>query len=169
MASVEPEAQVRQATQQLLAMARTLTWNGISDNCVFILSEIQDSQDNLHVQRRNMVLENKAKHPQPLQAILLDLSRIFSESYDINFYIFRAERKRTIIDVRFYSKSALTTSFRQQVADNPSMLHAKVTLPLHHQKGKFDINWAYHEVSDWLRPKWLHTLSRQLARFLAAN
>jgi len=45
MTSNTLQKEIEEANPKLLDAARELTWNKISENCMFILSEIKDSQE----------------------------------------------------------------------------------------------------------------------------
>ncbi len=138
-----------EAVLQLLDLARKLSWNKISDNCKYILTEIKGSQENFHVQRVLRRKENDRKVPMTLEELMPALQNLYDDFYDINLHIYRATNNMTIIDFRYYPKSALDEDYRQHVLHNPPMLHCKVAQPpwLTDKKEKFDINWEHKQ---WL-------------------
>ncbi|MGI4737518.1 MAG: hypothetical protein ACRYG7_20315 [Janthinobacterium lividum] len=142
------------AVPQLLKLARELTWNYISDNCLFILSEITDEPMNAHQQRRVAKRLNNAKQPLPLADLAPALHQLHGNLHDINLYIYRATREVTIVDVRYYPRSSLAPAYRAQVAELPSMLHVKVATPpwlaLMEPLPRFDINWERRVTWAWL-------------------
>jgi hypothetical protein len=140
---------IEEAVSELLELARKLTWNKISDNCKFIVSEIKNSEDNFHVQRRVRKKENDLKIPVTLQEQMPVLQQLYENFYDINLYVYRATKNLTIIDIRYYPKSSLDPEYRQTVMHNKSMFHCKLATPpwLSDKKVKFDINWEHKE---WL-------------------
>ena len=140
--------QIREAVLKLLDTSRDLTWNKISDNYKFILTEIKDSQDNFRVQRKLNKKENDKKVPVPLEELMPTLQNLYNDLYDINLYIYKATRSLTTIDIRFYSKSSLDKDYRQTVLQNPPMLHCKIAMPswLTDTNEKFDINWEHKQM-----------------------
>ncbi|GAB2815688.1 hypothetical protein [Ferruginibacter profundus] len=140
---------IEEAIPVLLELAREVTWNKISDNCKFIVSEIKNSGDNFHVQRRMRKKENDLKIPLTLQQQMPTLQQLYENFYDINLHIYKATKNLTIIDIRYYPKSSLDQEYKQQVMNNKPMLHSKITIPawVSDKKNKFDINWEHKE---WL-------------------
>jgi len=143
------QKETEEAVAKLLDLTRELTWNKISDNCKFILTEIKDSQENFHVQRVLRKRKNDRKVPMTLVELMPTLRNLYDDFYDINLHIYRATKSMTIIDFRYYSKSSLDPDYRQSVLHNPPMLHCKVAQPpwLTDKKEKFDINWEHKQ---WL-------------------
>ena len=133
---------VEEMIPSLLDLARSLTWNKISDNCRFVLTEIKESKVEFH-SRQKLVL-NGLKEPVTFEEIIQLLQQRYENLYDINLYIYRSEATSTIIEIQYYPKSALDQAFRKQVLHHPPMLHCKVNMPPWISKGKkFDINWAH--------------------------
>ena len=149
--------QIEEAVPKLLAMAKEMTWNKLSDNCKFILTEIKESQEDFHVQRQLRKQENDKKIPVSLQVLMPTLQSLYDDFYDINLYIYKATKKLTIIDIRYYPKSSLAEDFRQNVLHRLPMFHCKVSLPpwLSEKKEKFDINWELNEGMNKWRLFWL--------------
>jgi hypothetical protein len=153
---------ILKATQSLLDLAREVSWNKISDNCRYIVSEIKDSADNFMVQRRRIKAENRQKIPCTLSDIIPKLREKYDELYDINLHIDKAINGLTIIDIRYYSRLSLDTDYRAKVSMQAPMLHSKVTNPPYRVEGKrFDINWE----NENLRYKWNSFLLRAQIRF----
>ena len=148
-----------QMVPQLLRMARELTWNTISDNCRFILTEIPNTPLDFHALRTYYKRQNEAKRPVFLESLVPVLQQLYPNLHDINLYIYKSTPQLTVIDIRYYPRTSLTEAYRQQVAANPPMLHAKVAHPpwlaLATKTTKFDINWERRLV--WARWKmfWL--------------
>lgn len=138
-------ADLEQMVPRLLNMARELTWNTISDNCRFILTETPNTSVDAHARRTFYKQQNEAKQPVSLQALLPTLQRLYPTLHDINLIIYKSTPRLTIIDIRCYPRTSLTEAYRQQVAANPPMLHCKVAHPPGHalatKPEKFDINW----------------------------
>lgn len=145
MTSDNLEQEIQEAIPQLLNMARGMSWNKISDNCKFILTEIKDSNRNFNDQRRLAKKENERKTPLLLQQVMPLLKDRYKNLYDINLYIYKSRKNLTVIDIRYYQKSSLDKDYRQKVTDNPPMIHSKVAIPawLLDENEKFDINWEH--------------------------
>jgi hypothetical protein len=133
------------AVVALLFMVKEQTFNELSDNCRFILTEIKDAETNFDEQRRLRKLENDKKVPVPLDELIPTLQTLFNNLYDINLHVYLSSKDLTIIDIRYYAKSSLDEEFRQKVLTVPPMLHCKIANPpLHSDKSeKFDINWEH--------------------------
>jgi len=135
------------AVPTLLSMATELTWNKISGNLKFILTEIKDNELNFHEQRLVTKKENDKKTPENLDKISSTLKEIYDNLHDINLQIYRSKKNLTIIDVRYYSRISLDENYRGKIKGNQPMLHCKVPMPpwLSNKKEKFDVNWQHYE------------------------
>lgn len=151
------EIEIKEAIPRLFEMARNLTRNKISYNYKLILTEIKNSSENFHEERKINKLVNDKKVPVSLMELMPTLKKLYSNFYDINLHIYKAKRDITIIDFRYYPKSSLNKDFRAKILDNPPMLHCKVAHPpwLSDKKEKFDINWEHYEGLNKLRLLWL--------------
>lgn len=148
--------QIEEAVPGLLRMAKEMTWNKLSRNCKFILTEIIESQENFHLQRQMRKQGNDKKISVTLPELMPTLHSLYNDLYDINLYIYRATKRVTIIDIRYYLKSSLDKNYRQEVLHKPPTLHCKVSLPpwVSGKKKKFDINWELNEGMNKLRFFW---------------
>ncbi|WP_369615390.1 hypothetical protein [Flavobacterium sp. CFS9] len=138
------EEQIENLTIRLLEMVNLYCWNDISENLVYILSDISKVEsENFFIQRRNRNKLNKKKRPKSFNEAISDLEEIYDSIYDINLYVYKSEKHQTIIDIRYFLKSDLGSEFDKTIANNPPMLHCKITLPPYRKndKSKFDINW----------------------------
>ena len=145
--------EIEKAIPMLIKMGRDLTWNKISDNCRFILSEIINVDTTAHEERDRRLKENKKKTPVTFSEIMPLLRRLYEDLYDINLYIYKSSKKLTIIDIRYYPKYSIDEVYRQEIINNPPMLHCKIALPpwLSDKKEKFNINWEHNKR--WIRWK----------------
>jgi len=134
-------------TDDLLEMARNLTWNEISGDCKYILTEIIDSDKNFIEQRKIRKRLNDLKIPKELNQIVSVLKDIFEDIYDLNLYVYKAKAEQTIIEIQYYPKSSLDKDYFEKVKDNSPMHHCKISTPpyLNDNKIKFDINWEHSE------------------------
>jgi len=139
---------LKQSIPKLLAMADEMCTNNISRNCMFILTEIKDSNDNFFKQRQANIKTNNKKTPVTFDEILLQLKNIYAHIYDLNIEVYNANKNTTIIDIRYYPKSSLDESFRTSVINNLPMLHCKIATPpwLENKNKKFNINWQHQTI-----------------------
>jgi len=137
------ENKIESLTKVLLEMARESCWNTISDNCVYIMSEIKEEGLNFSEQRKRRKKINEKKEVKSIEEISANLERIYSNLYDVNLHIYKAERKRTIIEIRYFSKSSLDKEFLKEVNDKEPMFHCKVAIPPYqkNKSEKYDVNW----------------------------
>ena len=138
------QEEIMEATGKLLELANENCYNVISNNCKYILTEIDDSNfSNLQEIRRNRINLNLEKKPRSIENIVKEITALYSDLYDVNLHVFQSETENTIIDVRYYLKSKLNEEYKSQVVDNDPMLHIKIALPNFQEipKVKFDINW----------------------------
>lgn len=148
---------LKKATSSLIDMAKELCWNTISDDCVYIISEIDDSVGNNFIERAKIRKKNNDKKtPKSLSEIIPKLHQIFDNLYDINLYIYRALPNKTIIEIRYFLKTSHTPEYYPTIKNNPPMLHCKVATPpyasdfFNTTKMKFDIHWEL----DSIRHQW---------------
>jgi hypothetical protein len=148
--------QIEESVRALVTMAKEMTWNHISNNYSYILTEIKDSSENFHEQRKIQKRENGQKVPISIKDMLLIINTLYDNIYDLNFQIHKATKNDTIIEISYYPKSSLEPHFRQKVSDNPPMIHCKVVIPpwLLDKKKKFDINWEHREMLKQMRLLW---------------
>jgi hypothetical protein len=131
-----------EASKALVELAKEICWNEISDDYLYILTEIQNSSDNFEVQQKRRALENSKKIPGKMQSVILELEILYSNIYDINLHIYEAQSDKTIIEIRYFVKSSLDPAYEEKVIDTSPMLHCKVAHPPSLQEGeKFDVNW----------------------------
>lgn len=130
------------ASNSLLQLARALSFNTISDNSLYIISEIPKEIIDLRAERRISNRNNRNKKPVELNDAIADLEILYPILYDINLFIYKSKKNLTIIDIRYFSRSSLDLEYRKLVENKPPMLHSKVTYPPYHKDGeKLDINW----------------------------
>lgn len=111
----------------LEALVEECCWNKISNNYLYILTDISELEySNFHELRTTIRKINNKKRPKDLDSVLKSLTEIYSDLYDINCYIFRAEKDFTIVEIQYYKKSNLDRDFAKKVRDNPPMYHARV-------------------------------------------
>ncbi len=164
MTSETLETDIKEMTDKLIQLARDHCWNEISDNCLYILSEIKDDgHENLFEQRANRIKENKLKEPKSLKEATAALLDIYHKLYDINFYVYKAQKSTTIIEIRYYPKSSLDNEFRETVLDKSPMTHCKVSMPQYadRKSDKFDVNWEFGGLRhQWKMYWWKRSLEK---------
>jgi hypothetical protein len=130
------------ATESLLTLARSSSYNKISSNCLYILSEIPKGIMDSESQRKLKAIQNRQKQPVELAKLIPDLELLYPNLHDINLLIYRAESNLTIVDIRYFARKSLEEDYRKLVEDNPPFLVSKVAFPPYHDEGqKIDINW----------------------------
>lgn len=146
------ELNLKEATSTLLEMARNSCWNYISQNTSYIISEIKNDSRNFKIQRIEKNKVNRKKKPVSLQKVTSELKSIYEDLYDINLVIYKSQKDKTIVDIRYYLKSSLETNYYETVKNNEPMLHCKVGIPqyAHGKSKKYDVNWELGGI----RHKW---------------
>ncbi|MBK8556016.1 MAG: hypothetical protein IPL65_09755 [Lewinellaceae bacterium] len=72
------------ATEKLLDLAKAHAWNAISDNCLYIISEVEAAVDqNFFAVRKIRKQSNQHKQPKPLPGAVSELKRIYVDLYDV--------------------------------------------------------------------------------------
>lgn len=131
-------------------MAADICWNKISRNCVYILSEIDETIGKNYFELAKIRKKiNDKKTPKPLSEIVADVTKIYDNLYDINLFIYKSLRNKTIIEIRYVLKTSHTEEFYPTIKDNEPMLHCKISKPfyvtaspnLNKGERKFDVNW----------------------------
>ncbi|MGE3800105.1 MAG: hypothetical protein AB7H80_03725 [Candidatus Kapaibacterium sp.] len=150
------ETEIEQMTVALFQIARSRSWNKISDSCSYIISEIKESDLRTGSQfRRARRKANDVKSPMALQQAADELRSIYYNLHDVNLYIYKAVRTHTIVEIQYYSKSSLSEEYLEEMKDNTPTFHSKVTLPPYidpnDKERKFNINW---ELGGGLRHCW---------------
>lgn len=127
----------------LFNMAKDCCWNQLSNNCLYLLSEIEDTEENFHEQRRRRRQQNSLKTPQTLAQILPTLEEIYDNLYDVNLYVYHAKKRITLIEIQYYPISSLDSAYAEKVRHRAPMFHSKITIPPYRKddEEKFDINW----------------------------
>lgn len=158
-------SEIQTIVVQLLELARDLSHNEISSNCYYILSEIENSEENTNERQKKRKKVNYKKTPKSLVAILTDLDVLFPKLFDVNLYIYKAKKDSTIIEIQYYSRSALDIDYQKITANQEPMLQCKVSVPPYASDSgeKFDINWELGT----LRHKWkLFWWKRKIKKYL---
>lgn len=154
------EQDMKNMMSSLLEMVRASCWNSISDNCMYIISEIKDSNEDSNQERVERNKINKKKIPQSFEVMIKQMKSIYPILYDVNLFVYKSEKHRTIIDVRYYPKTNFDKKYFEEVKDNAPMLHSKVAIPPYiatldnDKRKKFDINWELGGVRHQWKMFW---------------
>ncbi|MDN3594195.1 hypothetical protein [Zunongwangia endophytica] len=167
------ENKIIDATSSLLDMATDMCWNKISRKCDYIMSEIDNSiGGNLYEQAKIRKKINDKKTPKSVSEIVAELNKLFENLYDINLYIYKSLNNKTIVEIRYFLKTAHTAEFYSTIIDNEPMLHCKVSIPPYVAKKpnsdeiqkKFDVNWELGGIrQEW--NKFLGKLRYQIWKY----
>ena len=144
-------------------MARDSSFNNISDNCKFIISEIKHSDKNFFEQNKIRKTENEKKTPKPITDIIVELATLYSNLYDVNLYVYKADKNSTLIEIQYFSRSSLDIEYQKKSATQETMLHCKVAIPPYasDNKEKFDINWQLGTLNHKWKMFWWKWRTRQ--------
>lgn len=145
-----------EATDSLLAMARELTWNAISANCLYIVTNYQEKEE-FDIRGKVEKARYKKLVPQHLAEIMPQMLKLYPVLYDIILFVHKASNECTLIEIEYYPKSALDEDYRKTIEGNPPMLHCKVAHPFYSHfngKKKFDINWQNNSFSYKINSFW---------------
>lgn len=149
---------INDAVQDLLKMARDLSFNRISDNLFFIISKPEAEYEpsaNFYEKNKLRKKLNDAKPAMTFDAAVDWLRQHFDSIYEINLIVYRAEKKKTTIEICIREKNGVD----RETPSYLPMLISKVGIPpyadnsiswngynSHPVRKKFDINW---ELNPW--------------------
>lgn len=127
----------------LQRLAMISCWNKISSNFVFIVSDFNEFEGGSFSElRKSRNKVNKSKITLSLDSAIEILEREYQDLYDVNLYIFKADKKETIIEIQYYRKSNFEFDYLMMVKDNEPMYHSKISRPYYvRNNNKFDVNW----------------------------
>jgi len=145
-----------EAVQSLLKLARDSSFNVISENCTSIISEIKHSDKNFFDRNKIRKAENDKKTPKPLTDIIVDLETLFPNLYDVNLYVYKADKNSTLIEIQYFPRSSLDIEYQKTSETHETMLHCKVAIPPYasDKKEKFDINWQLGTINHKWKMFW---------------
>ncbi len=155
--------EISDAVQSLLKLARDSSFNKISDNCKFIISEIKHSDKNFFEQNKIRKTYNDKKTPKPLAEIIVELEILYPNLYDVNLYVYKADKYSTIIEIQYFPRSSLDIEYQKTYATQETMLHCKVAIPAYasDNKIKFDINWQLETINHKWKMFWWQWKTRK--------
>lgn len=147
---------IQKATESLIGMAKDLCFNNISNNYFYIISEIRNNESNAFARNKIRIKENSLKTPKPLAEILSELEELYPNFYDIYLYVYKAYKNKTVIEIQYFPRSALSYDYRLETQSKETMLHSKVVLPPYYTetKKKFDIHWEFVPVNHKWKMFW---------------
>jgi len=162
------EQNIRDAIPILIKMVKESCWNKMSENYSFILSEINNSEGKSFLEQRIVRCKlNDNKSPKSFEKIIAELNELYSNLYDVNLYIYKAEKRRTIIEIQYFPKTSLDKEYLQQVLFQNPMLHCKISNPpyVSEKKEKFDINWEFGGIRyNWEMFWWKTKLKKEIRK-----
>ncbi len=134
---------IQNLSDKLIELAQNSCWNDFSNSYSYILSEIINDEKNFFKKRIEREKLNSKKRPLSLKQAREELDKLYLNLYDVNFYVYKATKNKTIIEIQYYLKSSLDKDYYEKVKENEPMLHCKVATPFYLRKkdDKFDINW----------------------------
>jgi hypothetical protein len=158
--------EISKAVESLLNLARDISFNSISDNCLFIISEIKHHNKNSFEQNKIRKAANDKKTPKSLNEIIIELEELYPNLYDINLYIYKAEKNSTIIEICYFARSSLKVDYQKISETRETMLHLKIDIPpyLTEKSNKFDINWQLRPFYTNWKLFWWKIRTIQLVR-----
>jgi len=84
------------ASQSLLAMAKDFTYKNISNNLIFIIRIVDNEFNQISSFNERNKLRKKLNESNPILTIenaTKEIENIFDQIYEINLYIYKAEKK----------------------------------------------------------------------------
>lgn len=133
---------------KLLELVSNSCYNVISPNLLYIITEINLSVLNsFEEERAYYKKENSRKKTLDLNEALEILAKLYPDLYDVNLFLFKSQKKYTIIEIRYLLKSSFDKEYYDKIRDYKPMLHVKVAIPsyisINESKEKFDVNWQH--------------------------
>jgi hypothetical protein len=131
--------QLRWSTNTLLELTRETCWNTLSNDCVYLITRISESDDR-EIKKKKLPRNTELL---TLEELAVELEKLYPQIYDLCFFIYQAQKSRTIIELQYFPKSALDQEFLLKVKDQSSMIHYKIKIPPYWQDRTkpFDVNW----------------------------
>ena len=148
--------QLMRSTNTLLQLASETCWNPLSNDCVYFISRISESEDE-KVKKKKLPKNGKLL---TLEELEIELEKNLSPDLRLMFFLStRPKKNRTIIELQYFPKSAFDPEFLLKVQDQPPLIHHKIKIPPYwRDKTKpFDVNWElggfrHHWYLFWRKP-----------------
>lgn len=160
--------QIKEATDQLLEMAKEHSWNTISSNVKYVIEKVKKDITNggnlfetNRIRKRLLNLKEKLS----LETAIKQLNSKFENIYLIELYVLKASKKETIVEIEILEKSELDIEYRKTVVNQSPMLHCKVAIPPYigfEKQDEFDINWQLETLEyKWKMFWWRRKIKRK--------
>ena|SRR5690554_270424 len=158
---------IKELSDKLIELVRNSCWNDFSNSYAYIISEIVNDDKNFFEKRIERKKQNSKKRLLNIEQAREEIDKIYENLYDVNFYVYKATKNKTIIEIQYYPKSSLDKDYFEKVKENEPMLHCKVSIPIYLQndKEKFDVNWELGGI----RYKWNMLLYKNRVKKELAN
>nr|WP_321411257.1 hypothetical protein [uncultured Carboxylicivirga sp.] len=158
---------IKELSDKLIELVRNSCWNDFSNSYAYIISEIVNDDKNFFEKRIERKKQNSKKSLLNIEQAREEIDKIYENLYDVNFYVYKATKNKTIIEIQYYPKSSLDKDYFKKVKENEPMLHCKVSIPIYLQndKEKFDVNWELGGI----RYKWNMLLYKNRVKKELAN
>ncbi|WP_312994581.1 hypothetical protein [Chryseobacterium flavum] len=137
------EEYLNTSIDNLLRLVEDYCWNPISINRVFILTDFNELKRTNPFYFRSWGNKiNRSKRRFSFEEVVRILNSEYHDLYDVNLYIFKTNKKETVIEILYYRKSNLEPDYFITVQNNPPMFHSKISTPFYVLEGeRFDVNW----------------------------
>ncbi len=138
--------------EQLVALVEKSCWNKLNNSYSFILSKIINIGGDFNEKREKRNELNKLKKPLDIRQASLKLEKLYPDLYDVSFFVYKATKKDTTIEIQYFLKSSLDKEYFEKIKNNEPILNCKVSIPFYltNKNDKFDVNWEL----GGLRHKW---------------
>lgn len=141
--------EISEAVKSLLNLARESSYNNISENCLFIISEVNHNYNKSFERNILRKAENKRKKPETLTSVIDELEFLYPNIYDVHLYIFKAKKNSTIVEIEYSLSSSSISENNKDIQPQEPRIYCKVPIPIYsyYKKDKFDINWQLNTVN----------------------
>lgn len=139
----------------LLTEVRSKCFNDISDNVVFVLSDLSESiqMKTIFQNQVERIKRNEKKIPKKFNEILPDVEKLYHKKiYGIHLSIYESTISHTIIDIEYLLVDGLETNHQENTPIEPPKIYYKLEESPYTIKGrtKFDVNWHLEvKNTDW--------------------
>jgi len=145
MTDYKLETELNNGSKELLKIARKQCSNSFSENFEYITTEINVNEIK--------TFKTKNIKPTTLKNAINQLNP-FNEIYDINLLIYKAEKFKTIFEIKYFLKTSIESNSERNLSDVETMIHLKINLPPYKDESKFDINWEFGGIKHFWKMFW---------------
>lgn len=147
------EINIKSAIDDLVKLVDIECINKIHPGFIFIISDTNEFKESSFFDDRKIRNKiNRKKIPKPFEDIIKILEQDYFDLYDVNLYIFKAAKKYTIIEIRYFRKSNFDKDYFEIIKDNAPMFHSKIAQPpFKKPNAKFDVNWKSKNILNYFR------------------